>query len=342
MTSGDKRQIERFLLDDMPDEEREKFEELMLGDDDLLYEVQDAENSLVDRYVSGGLSGAELERFERSLERMPSRRSKAANAAALRTLIDAERVKVPAAAEPDSLWAKITAAFSSPAVGFSMAGLIVILAAAAIFLLIDNNRKAAEVARLADEVDSAQRSGRLSELERQIAASLAAEAELQRQIDGEKGVTADLTADLEQARENSRRLEAEVADLRNRRPDSAPAPRPNNGTVEAPVIAALILRPAGTRGGGTKVFSLSDNLNIKRISVLLTLPANTGSDERLDVRLNGKPIARNLKVSIQPSGGKSLAVTVARSALAVGENTLTVTAGEKEIAAYELTAENDR
>jgi hypothetical protein len=323
----------------MPDEEREKIEERLLADEDLFYEVEDAENALVDSYVKNELSGEELARFEKSLERIPARRTKAANAAALREFISDERTdpKTITIAEKTGLFDGLRAVFRSPVFGYSMAGLFLIVSVAALLLLLENQRKDGEIARIQAELLNRQAD---NELERQLAESRTKEAELQTQIDSEKNVSGDLTADLERERENRRRLEAEIADLRNQKPDAPPVRQPERDP-EPPTIAAITLKPTGSRGSGDVTFSLNRHSSVERVSVLLTLPANTGDNERLSVQLNGKTIAQNLKVRTEPNGTKTLAVTVAKSELKIGENKLTVTSGAKQIEEYDLTAEQE-
>lgn len=337
---NDSRWIRQYLLDYMPDEEREKFEERLLADDDLFYQVEDAENALVDSYVRRDLAGGDLKLFETNLKRIPSRGAKVANAAALQRLIDDERGKnkTITIAERTGIWNGMSSFFRSPVFGYSMAGLFLIASVAVILLLLESRRKDGEITRIQAELSNTNRQTG-NELERQLVESRARETELQTQIDGEKSVSGDLTADLERERENRRRLEAEIADLRNQKPDAPPVPRPDRDAPEPPTIAAITLRPIGSRGSGDVTFSLNQHNNVRRVSVLLTLPANTGDNERLSVQLNGKTIAQNLKVRTEPNGTKTLAVTVARNDLTLGPNKLTVTAGAKQIGEYDLATE---
>ena len=84
-------EIERYLFVEMTDQQRETFEEKMFADDDLFVEVADAENLLVDEYVTGNLSATDAKRFERSLDLLPSVREKLANARSLSEFIDESR-----------------------------------------------------------------------------------------------------------------------------------------------------------------------------------------------------------------------------------------------------------
>jgi hypothetical protein len=60
----DDRQLERYLLGLLPDEDAEHLDELSISDDKLAGRLLVVEDDLVDAYVSGELAGETLERFE--------------------------------------------------------------------------------------------------------------------------------------------------------------------------------------------------------------------------------------------------------------------------------------
>ena len=70
------RQLERFLLGLLPDDEAERLEELSIVDNEVAWRLKAAENDLVDAYVSGQLRGETLQRFESSYLSSPIRRQK--------------------------------------------------------------------------------------------------------------------------------------------------------------------------------------------------------------------------------------------------------------------------
>src|SRR5688572_11751655 len=177
-------ELKRYLYSEMTEDQRAEMEERLFLDDDLFFEAANLENELVDLYVAGKLEGEELERFERSLGSQPERKQKVANAAALRVFIDDEREAeapddVPVGGQ--SLWQKIAGVFTlrTPALGYGMAGMLVIFALLSIFLITDNLRKANDIARL--QADQAA----IGELESQLADLRERENELQGQIDNE-------------------------------------------------------------------------------------------------------------------------------------------------------------
>jgi hypothetical protein len=73
----------RFLLGEMSAEERERFEDQSINDDDLFQSVAETENDLIDLYAMGALSQSEQERLERSFLADPERRERLPFARAL-------------------------------------------------------------------------------------------------------------------------------------------------------------------------------------------------------------------------------------------------------------------
>ena len=92
------RQIDRYLLGLLPDDESARIDEASIVDDDVAARLRIAENDLVDGYVRGTLDGETRERFERFYLSSPRRRDKVA--AARRFLAAVDRAAVPAAAVP--------------------------------------------------------------------------------------------------------------------------------------------------------------------------------------------------------------------------------------------------
>lgn len=316
------REIEDYLLGEMADEKRENFEEQLLADDDLYFEVCETENALVDRYVSESLAGEQAARFEKALQRTPALAEKVANARALRSFIASERrAEVITAEASPSIWERISRLFSfgSPAPAFAMGGLLLVFAAGLVLLLMENSRRSAEIARLEGELSSSSRpSSRESELERELANSRSREGELQQQIDGEKDIAGDLTADLARERENRRRLESEIEALR-KESTTTPDKLPKSG-IEPPSILAVTLAPSN--GGHAAAVNFRNDM--RRAAFLLTLPRSIDKSERLSVRLNGDEIARNIQVRTDAAGARSLPVTVSPQQVRQGENSLTV------------------
>jgi hypothetical protein len=316
-------ELRRYLFHEMSDQEREQMEERLFSDDELFFEAADLENELVDRYARSELDADDTRRFERSLDAVPERRLKVANAAALRTYIEDERTETAAApaAESTSFWTRISEIFTvrMPMLGPAAAGLLVLLAAASVLLVLDNRRKSSEIARLESGRAEAGR------LQTELEAARAREAELAGQIDSEREASGDLTEELQRERERRERLEAQIEALKRE-----PQPR-----AESPTIATLVLSPTvGGRGsGGGDVGELTVAPSTRRIALNLGLPDTVKAGERLSVTLNRQPLAKNL-VARATGNRKSLQVTVPKERLSEGPNLLGVEDATGEVARY--------
>jgi hypothetical protein len=71
---ADDRQLARYLLGLLPDQEAERLDEASIADDEVATRLRVVEDDLVDAYVSGTLSGELLERFESHYLASPRRR----------------------------------------------------------------------------------------------------------------------------------------------------------------------------------------------------------------------------------------------------------------------------
>ena len=291
--------IDKYLFNEMPESEREQFEDTFAGDDELFYEIAERENELVDKYTRGEMAGDERVRFERSLRDNPARRQKIENAKILREFIADERAatKTITIAERSGFFSRL---FSfGPALQFASVGLIVILAVASVFLWSENRR--------------------LGSLQQELAASRQRETDLAARIEEESATAGDLTADLEAERERAAQLEAAIDKLRNnnaRPPVNAPPP----------TIATLVLSSFGIRGDAVPVGRLRLSPGVARVSIVIGIPADVVLNEPVSVVLNGERIAENAKVRVR-RGETSVAVTVPAAKLKPGRNELTVNDG---------------
>jgi hypothetical protein len=121
--------LKRFLYGEVSEAERQAIEDDLLLDDNLYYRLLLLENKLVDQYVAGKMTGEDLHRFEKSLEKVPPRRIKIANSVALQTLIEDERPpeieeKVKDSPKPKS---NRFAFFSALALGFAGLFLMILI-----------------------------------------------------------------------------------------------------------------------------------------------------------------------------------------------------------------------
>ena len=82
--------IKRYLLGDMPHEERVRFEDRCFADADMFEEFLGTENELVDSFARGKLSESEEQQFERNYCVSPKRREKVEFAKALAKVVQHE------------------------------------------------------------------------------------------------------------------------------------------------------------------------------------------------------------------------------------------------------------
>jgi hypothetical protein len=85
----------RFLLGDLPVEERERMEELAFDDPETFALMQSAQDDLIDDFVNDELSSEERERFQNYFLAQPGRRQDLRIARALQQYLDREEQPVP-------------------------------------------------------------------------------------------------------------------------------------------------------------------------------------------------------------------------------------------------------
>jgi hypothetical protein len=92
-------QLVRYLLDLLPEDEAERLDEMSIADDEVAWRLREAEDSLVDAYIDGALTGETLARFESIYLTSPRRRDRVAFAREFRRVTSAspEPVQVAAA-----------------------------------------------------------------------------------------------------------------------------------------------------------------------------------------------------------------------------------------------------
>lgn len=328
----DETQIKRYLYAEMSAEEKDKFEESFFLDDDLFFEVTDLENRLVDLYAVGKLSGDELNRFEKSLEKFPERKEKAANAKALQTHIKEERPPLPIQIiepEAETFWQKLAGFFTiqSPIFGSVMAGLLIVFGIAGILLFLDNRQKSEDIARLQNERQG--NTGDWQKREEQLKSELANSSqrieELQTQLADKDDDTGELIKSLNSEQQKNRQLERDLERVRQEieKPNPTVTPKKEAG----PTIASVILSK-GNEGG--KLTTTNVGENTKKLAVNIALPDEVKEGDTFSLKLNGQLFKQN----VIPNK-KSINLTISIKNLNIGENKLTVIDKDgKEITKY--------
>jgi len=326
-------EIKKYLFDELTDAEREEFEERLFGEDDYVYEVMELENELVDRYALGKLEGSELERFERSLKRSPSRRDKVSNGVALQRRISEERQTEAARMQPAvgavaraPLWERIAKLFSfqTPSFQYAAAGLVILLGLGLAYLWADRLRLGRELARLREGASpEAQRRER--ELEERIEAALERESELKRQLESERGKSQDLSEQLEGEGAEREKLQRELERLRRER----------GGAGSAPAVASVLLLPTGRGVGGAAEVTIG--ADTARVVLRLELDDAVKPEGLFSVEVNGRTVAAGLLPRQTSSGKRLVTVSVPPRSLSDGVNKVILkNKGDLPVGDYEL------
>lgn len=142
----------RFLLGEMPADERSAFEERFVADEQLFEQIRVIEDELIESYVRGTLSAAEKEKFERSILTTEPRRNRVAfTRTMLETLLQSEASaavkKSETAQSRSSVWQSLANLFKTPQLAFGAAFVLLVFIFGGWLLLRPSNKT--EIARQA-------------------------------------------------------------------------------------------------------------------------------------------------------------------------------------------------
>jgi anti-sigma factor RsiW len=132
--------MRRYLLGDLPQEERARLEDRYLTDAEVFEEFVAIENDLIDAYVRGELTEGERRKFEAEYFKSPQRRERVEFARALRQVSALAMQAVPT--QTASLWEKVRAAFSVPhrMPQWALAAAALVMVASGSWLMVQNQR----------------------------------------------------------------------------------------------------------------------------------------------------------------------------------------------------------
>ena len=296
--------IDIYLLGEMNEADRDNFEQEIMANDTLFYEVAERENQLVDSFVNGSMHDSIQVRFRETLAKFPARRGKIANASLLRTYIEETRTETASENVFVPWYRRLGFAFQTPALAAAALGLLLVGTVGLLF--VQNRNLNQQIAYLNSNVQD------LDQLRQR-------EAELQAELESLRTAGSDLTTDLEAERERRTALEEELAKLRDRiDKDGAGIDSPI-----VPTIATLILRPTGTRGAPGNVRRLRLDNNEKRVALKIELPGDR-SDGIFTVRVNDISVASEIKPNTASGGTNAVAVTVPSESFRNGLNRVEV------------------
>lgn len=226
-----------YLLGSLPEAETERLDELSITNDEFVETLKVAEKDLVDAYVRGELTGAELERFKLHYLASPLRREKVDFAQAFQVLAEKTAPAQVAEARQESAkrsrktktsgWNSALSVFTDRRLTLQWG-----FAAMALAFLLAGGWLALENLRLRRQMSQTQ--ARREALGQR-------EQELQRELEGQRSTNAKTKQELAQVTEERRRLEDELQteQEQRRRVDRRQQPsRPDEGLVVSFVLAA--------------------------------------------------------------------------------------------------------
>lgn len=198
MKPEDDKLIARYLLGELSEEERDRFEERLFADDLFSHEIEAARDQLTEDYLRGALSGREHERFETCFLASPSRRERVETTRALIQV--ANRAAAAEAPAP----AFVARGFGSkvPKLRLWLAAAALVVIAVGVILVIQSIRLQSRVERL----------------EGQRAALENGERELRQQLSEQKANEQQIAEQLRIAQDERVRLEQELEAVKKGRP----------------------------------------------------------------------------------------------------------------------------
>src|SRR5215470_8373346 len=195
------KKLARYLLRDLPEQERMEIEDRYITDGDIYEQLLVAEDELIDDYVRGELSARDRELFERNFLTSPGRRERVKSARTLMKFVDVSMSHQPARqVEPVSWPSRLRSflSFENPAMRLAYSMGLAVAIAGGILMWVEMEKL---------------RSGLEGLQARQVADSQR-EQELNQQIAQQKDVSDRLKQELDRERQERGGLEQVVAKLR--------------------------------------------------------------------------------------------------------------------------------
>jgi hypothetical protein len=290
----DRKQLERYLLGGMTEDERAALEREYFNDRSLFEEVVRVENELVDEYARGLLPPPTRERFEQNYLSHPARRERARFAEALAVQIDrTNEVAAGARARARPPWLSWLAAWRGPRLIWAMtAALLLVASIAALFVF--RGRQAPETS--VAEVGSPARERRASESPPQPTPGQTPQVE----------------------------LPAEATNARAEQPPAPPAPP--TATKATPAFVTLTLTVAGTRGSGEGPATLVIPARTEHVRLRLNMRESDYARYSVVLRAagGGEIFERGQLVPRSTRFGAGLALDVPARILPAGDYVLTL------------------
>lgn len=236
--------IGQYLLGDLPEDQQIEIEDRAFEDTEFLAAITAVENDLIDEYVRGELSPADRTKFESRFLASAARRKRVEFAKALAS-VTSETVSKTVVESATVSWRDSLEAFFrglNPLAKIAVAAVMLSVLVGGAWLLLETLRLRTQLNQLQTEKQS--RQGEQQSLEQQV------EAERKR--------NAELTARLNQEKQQREQTDESLRQLSETRETSSPRA----------IIASLTLLPGISRGAGDKPkLTLSDDVRVVRLQV---------------------------------------------------------------------------
>jgi len=252
--------ITEYLLGVLPEPESERFDELSFTDDEFVDSLHAVEKDLVDAFVQGELTGADLERFKAHYLASPLRREKVEFAKALQTFGEQElaglRAKPARTAATRRGWFAALDTFFAPRPAFQwgLAASVLVLLIGGGWLVVDNLRLRQQMSQTAARRD----------------VLVQREQELQKELEGQRMANSQAEQELARVRDERERLEQELKRAQQG------GTKPSSG--EGRIVSLILVPPL--RGAG-QVPSIAIRPGTNQVAAQLQLEAADYSAYRL-------------------------------------------------------------
>src|SRR5262245_22675175 len=175
------KRLSRYLLGEVPEDERAEIEDAYLSDADAFDELLVAEDELIDAYVRGTLSRKDSELFERNFLSSPTRRERVKTARALMKFADMHSADTRV-----SWWEQLRSVFqfNSPAMRLVLASGFMVLVLGGPLVIVQMTRLRSDLRGLQSQQLSQEQRER--ELREMLARQTVQAENLNQQIDRER------------------------------------------------------------------------------------------------------------------------------------------------------------
>ena len=299
--------IAQYLLGELPEEQQVEIEDRAFQEKDYLASITAVENDLIDEYVRGEMPETVRRKFEDRFFASAERRKRVEFAKALTQITSEYAFTEKGAVAPVSVsWRDSLDAFFgslNPVAKFAMAAVVLLVLVGGAWLVTETLRLRSQLTTLQAENQSRQN-------ERQT---------LEQQMDHQRRRAEELTARLNQEKQQREQTEESLRKLSETPNANTPAPRS--------IIASLTLLPGISRGGGDKPsLVLAPEASLVRLQIGID-PEEQYKTYAVDLRsVAGRQVwTRENLHARDRRGARSIGLTVPAPALKPGEYELKLT-----------------